>query len=504
MANSRRGRPDRPVDAVSPVLRPLVWSALVGAIVAGAMATPVYADPPLPNTVPDAGVRPLPAGAPSVPTSTGTPTTPYPLPPSVNGPLASQIMALEVEVAQLGDQLLQLRQERDKATTELTTADGVRQTARLELANARTAADNAAAGALKDAAGLPPGAFGSDLHGLDLLGRIQRGEERAGDTELAAGEVARTQQAEQQAETAYQTASSTYQQKVAAFTTAETRYKARSAALVKLKRDNTDQLKAIERAREAAEQQIGATIGSDSVAGMVAHPKALAAMRYALAQRGDPYLWGAEGPNRFDCSGLMLASYLSVGKRIPRVSREQYNGTRNQSVAREALLPGDLVFFASGSSWTSIHHVGMYIGGGKMVHAPTTGDVVKVSTVWWSRFYAATRIFPAVPAPNATTPPPTTRPPTTPPPTTPPPTTPPPTTKPPTTTPTTPPATKPPTTTPTTPPATPPVTPAPTPNPPDTSTPQAPPVSTSGGQPTGGTSSASRSTPAAEGSSDSD
>ncbi|GIG91040.1 C40 family peptidase [Plantactinospora endophytica] len=500
MANSRRGRPDRPAHAVSPVLRPLVWSAVVGAIVAGAMATPVYADPPLPNTVPDAGVRPAPVGAPVVPTNTGAPTTSYPLPPSVNGPLASQILALEVEVAQLGDQLLQLRQERDKATTDLTAADGVRQKARMELANARTAADNAAAGALKDAAGLPPGAFGSDLHGLDLLSRIQRGEERTGDSELAAGEVTRAQQAEQQAEAGYQTASSAYQQKVATFTTTETRYKERSAALVKLKRDNADQLKTIERAREAAEQRIGETIGSDSVAGMMANPKAQAAMRYALAQRGDPYLWGAEGPDRFDCSGLMLASYLSVGKRIPRVSRDQYNGTRNQSVAREALLPGDLVFFASGSSWTSIHHVGMYIGNGKMVHSPTTGDVVKVSTVWWSRFYAATRIFPAVPAPNATTPPPTTRPPTTPPPTTKPPTKPP--TTPPTKPPTTPPAT-PPTTTPTTPPATPPVTPAPTPDPPEPTRPETPPATTSAPEPSGAPS-ASRSTPAADGSADVD
>ncbi|WP_422772787.1 NlpC/P60 family protein [Plantactinospora sp. WMMC1484] len=510
MANSRRGRPDRPISELSPVLRPLVWSAVVGAIVAGAMATPVYAEPPLPNTVPDSGVRPEPVGVPNVPTTgaptTGAPTTSYPLPPSVNGPLASQILAMEVEVAQLGDQLLRLRQERDAATTALTTADGARQTARMNLANARATADNAAAGALKDEAALPPGAFGSDLHGLDLLRRIERGEQRSGDSELAAGEVARALRTEQEAESAYQAASQTYQQKGAEFTATEKRYKERSAALVALKRSNADQLAAIERAREAAEQRIGAQIGTDSVAGMVAHPKALAAMRYALAQRGDPYLWGAEGPDRFDCSGLMLASYLSVGKRIPRVSRDQYNGTRNQSVAREALLPGDLVFFASGNSWTTIHHVGMYIGNGKMVHAPTTGDVVKVSTVWWSRFYAATRIFPAVPGPNAPTPPPSTtpptRPPTTPPrptPTTKPPTTPPAT--PPTTTPTTPPATPP-----TTPPPTPPVTPAPTPRPPQSTQPQTPPVSTSAAEPSGGTPSASRSqtSPAADGSPDSD
>ena len=114
---------------------------------------------------------------------------------------------------------------------------------------------------------------------------------------------------------------------------------------------------------------------------------------------------------------------------------------------RSALLPGDLIFFASGSSWQSVHHVGMYLGGGKMVHAPTTGDVVKVSTVWWSRFYAATRVYGAVPSladhpaddPAAEAAGRPTKPPTTPPatdeptkPPTKPPTEPPPTTEPPT------------------------------------------------------------------------
>ncbi|MBE1485722.1 C40 family peptidase [Plantactinospora soyae] len=490
MTNSRRGRPARPGITVSPVLRPMLWSALVGAIVAGAIASPVYAEPPLPNTVPDSGVRPLPVGVPVVPNSTTTPPTSQI--PAVNGPLASQIYALDVEVAQLGEQLLQLRQARDTAATEVTTADGARTKARDELAKARTSADSAATGALKDAAGLPPGAFGTDLHGLDLLSRIQRGEEHSGDSTLAASEVARAQQTQQAAEAAHQAASVKSKQAAETFTAAEKRYKERSATLVALKRNNADQLAAIERAQEAAEQRLGDQIGADSVAGMMAHPKALGAMRYALAQRGDPYLWGAEGPDRFDCSGLMLAAYLSQNKRIPRVSRDQYNGTRNQSVAREALLPGDLIFFASGSSWTSIHHVGMYIGGGKMVHSPTTGEVVKVSTVWWSRFYAATRVFPAVPAPNATTPPPTTPPPTTKPPTTPPPTTRPPTTKPPIP-PTTPPAT-PPVTPPTTPPATPP-TPPTTPAPPETTKPVTPTTNTSTGGP-----SATRSTPAADGS----
>jgi Cell wall-associated hydrolases (invasion-associated proteins) len=460
MAHSRRGRAGRTDDTVSPVLRPLVWSALVGAIVAGVLATPVWADPTTPNTVPDPGVRPVPAGT----TPGGSPTSPPPNVqiPTVNGPLASQIYALEVEVALLGEELLRLRQTRDEKAAALSDATNALATARAELEQERAIAEAAAAEALKDAAGLPPGAFGSDLHDLELLRRLQRGEERRPrDTSVAAARVKQAEAAHQQAEAAYQQAVTESRQAADAFAAAEKKYQDRSAELLRLKRDNAEQLAAIEREREAAEQRIGDEIGLDSVDGLVAHPKAIAAMRYALAQRGDPYQWGAEGPDRFDCSGLVWAAYRSQGRTLPRVSRDQYRATRDRTVAREALLPGDLLFFASGSSWTSIHHVAMYIGGGKMVHAPSTGDVVKVSTVWWSRFYAATRVFPAVPAPSAS---PTTRPPTTPTPrptpsrTTKPPVTPPRTTNPPTGLPTT----IPPSTPPTIPPSTPPTIPPPT------------------------------------------
>ena len=177
------------------------------------------------------------------------------------------------------------------------------------------------------------------------------------------------------------------------YTAAETTYKQREADLLALKRRNVDELAAIEQQREAAEQLLGANATvSETVAGKAAHPRALAAVRFARAQLGKPYQWAAEGPDRYDCSGLIWAAYRSSGAdydQLPRVSRDQYNATRIRTVDRSALLPGDLVFFASGTSWTTIHHMGMYIGDGKMVHSPTTGDVVKISTVWWSRFYAA-------------------------------------------------------------------------------------------------------------------
>ena len=94
----------------------------------------------------------------------------------------------------------------------------------------------------------------------------------------------------------------------------------------------------------------------------------------ALDQLGKPYVWGATGPNSFDCSGLMLFSYKSIGINIVRTSRAQYAMTLR--VELKDLKPGDLVFI--GNTPSSIHHVMMYIGGGYTVEAPQTGDVVKI------------------------------------------------------------------------------------------------------------------------------
>jgi cell wall-associated NlpC family hydrolase len=99
------------------------------------------------------------------------------------------------------------------------------------------------------------------------------------------------------------------------------------------------------------------------------------AVWWAMSRRGAPYVWGATGPSTFDCSGLTSWAYAKVGVGIPRVSRDQIGaGAR---VSRDNLQPGDLVFFGR----SRIHHVGMYIGAGMFVHAPSSGDVVKVSSL---------------------------------------------------------------------------------------------------------------------------
>lgn len=94
----------------------------------------------------------------------------------------------------------------------------------------------------------------------------------------------------------------------------------------------------------------------------------------AIAKRylGAPYVWGASGPNSFDCSGFTSFVFRQVGVQLPRVSRDQINS--GQRVSRGDLQPGDLVFFGS-----PIHHVGIYVGDDMMIHSPRTGDVVKIS-----------------------------------------------------------------------------------------------------------------------------
>lgn len=104
-------------------------------------------------------------------------------------------------------------------------------------------------------------------------------------------------------------------------------------------------------------------------------------VKVARRYLGAPYRWAASGPNRFDCSGLTMFVYRQVGVSLPHSSASQIY--RGQRVSRKHLKPGDLVFFGS-----PIHHVGIYAGGGMYIHAPHTGDVVKVSSLGSRRDFA--------------------------------------------------------------------------------------------------------------------
>jgi cell wall-associated NlpC family hydrolase len=102
----------------------------------------------------------------------------------------------------------------------------------------------------------------------------------------------------------------------------------------------------------------------------------------AMQYLGVPYVWGGASPSTgFDCSGLTSYAYAQIGISLPHHAASQYNyGT---PVSRDDLQPADLVFF------NGLGHMGMYIGGGQFIHAPHTGDVVKISSIYDS-WYAST------------------------------------------------------------------------------------------------------------------
>jgi cell wall-associated NlpC family hydrolase len=105
----------------------------------------------------------------------------------------------------------------------------------------------------------------------------------------------------------------------------------------------------------------------------------------ALSYVGTPYVWAGSAPGGFDCSGLVMYAYAQVGVSLPHSSYAMYN--YGVPVPRDQLQVGDLVFF------NGLGHVGIYIGGGYFVHAPHTGDVVKVSSLDADSYYGARRIL---------------------------------------------------------------------------------------------------------------
>lgn len=138
-------------------------------------------------------------------------------------------------------------------------------------------------------------------------------------------------------------------------------------------------------AAPAAPASAAGTAGSAGLAIPALPSKATAAMNAAMGVRGTPYRWGGTGRGGFDCSGLAQWAYRKAGITLPRSSRAQSGvGT---PVSRSDLRPGDLVFF-----YRPVSHVGIYIGNGNVVHAPETGDVVKVSPISRMPFSGARRL----------------------------------------------------------------------------------------------------------------
>ncbi|MFB9724610.1 C40 family peptidase [Planobispora longispora] len=119
------------------------------------------------------------------------------------------------------------------------------------------------------------------------------------------------------------------------------------------------------------------------------------ALTAAIGKLGRPYVWGAEGPDTFDCSGLVQWAYAQAGVRVPRVTHQQF--VSGPQIPLDQAQPGDLLFWRHDPTNPGyVSHVAIYWGGGKMLHAPRTGDVVKLVPVTTRNFAGAVRVSPQI------------------------------------------------------------------------------------------------------------
>jgi cell wall-associated NlpC family hydrolase len=174
---------------------------------------------------------------------------------------------------------------------------------------------------------------------------------------------------------------SSIKDQIASLQAAERRRQARLAAQAQARFRAAQQASAAPAEAEAAPE---AVYESDVPAEAIAPAPA---SRYggvvgiAMQYLGVPYVWGGASPSGFDCSGFIMYVYQQVGVSLPHHAASQYG--QGVAVSRDELQPGDLVFF------NGLGHAGIYIGGGQFIHAPHTGDVVKISSLSDS-WYAAT------------------------------------------------------------------------------------------------------------------
>jgi peptidoglycan DL-endopeptidase CwlO len=147
-------------------------------------------------------------------------------------------------------------------------------------------------------------------------------------------------------------------------------------------------------AAASAQDFLAALAAGGTMPSGVTPPNAVAAgaIKAAQSRLGVPYVWGATGPNSFDCSGLTQWAYAHVGIALPRVAADQFNAGVHVPIGE--LQPGDLLFWADDlNDPRTIHHEAMYVGDGMMIAAPHTGDVVKVQPVYMSGYIGATRPY---------------------------------------------------------------------------------------------------------------
>ncbi|WP_033295572.1 C40 family peptidase [Amycolatopsis jejuensis] len=309
-------------------------------------------------------------------------------PPDSGSDALAKYRDLAAQAEKANEDLLKAQDDQSARQKDLDKADG-------DTANAHNLAGEAAANEKKYKVDVDRFANASFLSGVQMnkLSALLAGtstqefldrssaldqiaSEKAAALEKLSGAVKQAQDAEKLAADAAQRA--TAARDAAAKLTEDIKAKQKTL------KDQIDELKRTEPALSQGDRKLQKDTGGDIPNVKAPGPQAQQAIDAALGKLGKPYVWGATGPDSFDCSGLMQWAYRQAGISLPRSSREQ--STFGTAVSRSQLQPGDLVFY-----YSPVSHVGMYIGDGKMVHAPTSGDVVKISPLQ-SQYVGARRV----------------------------------------------------------------------------------------------------------------
>jgi len=284
------------------------------------------------------------------------------------------------------DDLARRNSELDQANADLAAATASQQQAAVAVEQARADVDRFAAAAFQGGAGasrmsavLSSGSAQDFLERMSALGVLA--EQQTGALDALNAALTAADQARADAQGAQERA--TIARDAAAKLTEEIRQNKRTLdARIAQVRQALQRLSPATKAGMGTVKDTGSYLGPPGAANT--------ALQAALAKRGSEYEWGAAGPSEFDCSGLTMWAYRAAGISLPHSSRAQY--TLGRAVSQSELQPGDLVFYDDGSGDPStIHHVGMYVGDGKMVDAPTEGQVVDIRSIKGDGHYIGAR-----------------------------------------------------------------------------------------------------------------
>ncbi|MEV4170075.1 NlpC/P60 family protein [Nonomuraea sp. NPDC049709] len=302
--------------------------------------------------------------------------------------LAAQVERL---VEAYNGEVVRLRQAEEayaQARARLTAADAEVELARRDVA-LLAAESYGGLGLMKPVVGMLVDRGGTDgfLHRAGVLGHL-RGERSAILGRMRdAQEVAAILRA--QAEGAYAARQAAAERARQAKIAAETAVAAQRRDTRELTARKESLQRQVDAARSRAE--LLARRRAAALAGLVTGGSTMgdAAANWALTQLGKPYVWAADGPETYDCSGLSMRAWEKAGVRLDHWTGTQW--TAGPHVPLDQLRRGDLLFFAHTGDPSTIHHVGIYVGRGQMVHAPQTGDVVRVASIWRGDLVGATR-----------------------------------------------------------------------------------------------------------------